>query len=91
MGQAIEKGKKFLWVLGRKALAVILIGIILDFILGGFLFYLYVVFPKSQESGALDVKTQFNQDAYQSVLKILGKREQIFINPSLKDYPDPFQ
>jgi len=85
-----DRIKKILLRLGNKALAVILIAIVLDLLFGLFLLYRYVIQPGVQTSEVTIAVMQFNNKAHQSLLKTLQEREEVFTNASFKTYPDPF-
>ena len=77
--------------MGRNAFLFILIFILLDIIVGEFLFYRYVFLVKNEEPKIVYVVTKFQENLYQSVLKELQVRESIFKDDSEVNYPNPFQ
>jgi len=77
-----DKTKKLLWFLGKSAFMFILLFILLDLIFAGFIFYKYIFLINIEESTVLDPSTKFNENMYQSVLKEIEIRENIYKNLS---------
>ena len=89
----IKKIKKIPLILGRNIFLCILILILIDILIGGFLFYKYVILIDTKELKIISVYNKFKENTYWSVLKEWEKRENISINLLLSDksYIDPFK
>mgnify|MGYP001593922107 FL=1 len=73
----IIKINKVLWILGKNAFLFILIFILLDIILNGFLFYKYVFLVSIKEPQVVEIPTKFKESIYESVLKEMETRDVI--------------
>ncbi len=88
--KAIVLVKKIPWIVAKHAFMVLLVLILLDFFLGEYLFYHYVVIPKTQGPEYVMQPVMFKQKMYESVLGQRQKREEFFANPKAHSYSDPF-
>lgn len=61
--------KNILWKLGLHAFWVILFFVLIDFIIGGFIFYKYVFLAERAVPQASENIIKFDSKAYQSVLE----------------------
>ncbi len=93
LGVYIKKLKKTPWTLGKNAFLSILIFILIDMLIGGFLFYKYVLLIDVKEPDTTSASDKFDEKTYQSVLKEWEKRKNILIDLSAldKNYTDPFK
>lgn len=89
----IKKIKKIPWILGKNAFLYILIFILIDILIGEFLFYKYVLLIETEESKIISIFDKFHENIYQSILEEWQTRENISINllSSDKNYTDPFK
>lgn len=85
-----KKLKKIPWILGKDAFLFILIFVLVDLMVGEFLFYTYVVQERSGEPVLVDATVKFKEDLYHSVLREMKERETVFNNPVQENYQDPF-
>ncbi len=85
----INKIKKIPWILGRYVFLFILIFILLGIIFGEFLFWRYVFLVNIEEPKIVNISTKFEENTYQSVLKELQVRENIFLNLQNENYTAP--
>ncbi|MBI1866249.1 MAG: hypothetical protein HY005_00470 [Candidatus Staskawiczbacteria bacterium] len=85
--------KKIPWILGKNAFLCILVFILIDILIGGLLFYKYVLLIDAQEPEISSVYSKFQENIYRSVAEEWQNRENIFKNLlSLdKNYTDPFK
>jgi len=83
--------KKVLLVIGKRAFLVILLLVLLELIVGEFLFYQYAVLVKFKEPQVSVIPTRFKEDVYQSVLKEWKHRDDIFNNVIEENYSNPFR
>lgn len=86
----VAKAKKILWIIGEHAFLTILIIILLELILGGFLFYNYVFLAESKESEITNYSFQFKEDIYQKILQQWDERGWKLQKSSEKEYTSPF-
>jgi hypothetical protein len=86
-----KNSKKVLWFLGKHIFFVILLLIIFDLLIGGFLIYKYAFLVKPQDSSALEKNFKFNEVEYQQILKILEAREKEYNEASGANYSSPFR
>lgn len=70
------KIKKALWILGLHAFSLILFLVLVDIILGGFIFYKYVFLTEKEEPKVTENIFKFDTKTYQDVLKELQTRGQ---------------
>jgi len=70
------KAEKILWVLGFRAFLFILIFILIDFILGGLIFYKYVYVAENKIPRVTENIVKFDDRTYQSILIELQSKEQ---------------
>lgn len=91
----IKKIKEFLKklprTLGEKAFFVFLGLLLIALIFGGIIFYQYNVLAKRAEVQIIEKPIQFQEKAYQDILKIWQEREKRFQATDFKTYPDPFR
>ncbi len=89
----IKKIKKIPWILGKNAFLYILIFILIDILIGEFLFYKYILLIETEEPKIVSISNKFQENIYQSVLEEWQNRENISINLLLfdKNYTDPFK
>ena len=80
-----EKIKKILWVLGFHAFSLILLIILIEVILGGFIFYKYVFLAQDQESKITENIIRFDDKTYQNVLEQLQARGQGIQEPLMPE------
>jgi len=66
---------KILWILGLRAFLLILLFILLDFIIGGFVFYKYVFLAEEEMPGISGSIIKFDDKTYQNVLQELQAKE----------------
>lgn len=93
LGLYIKKIKKIPWILGKNVFLCILIFILIDMLIGGFLLYRYVFLIGVKELNIASTSNKFDENIYQSVLKQMEKRKNTLINSSTLDenYSDPFK
>jgi len=88
----ITKGvQKLIWVIGNNAFLFIVIFIVVDIIIGEFLFYHYIVSVQSKNVITGESFIHFQSDAYQSVRKDWQNRDILFNKAGTTIYNDPFQ
>ena len=58
---------------------------------GIFLFYQYGVLPAKKDPGFLKDPSFINKENYDNILEEWQKKEEIFKQADLKEYPDPFR
>src|SRR5690348_177413 len=61
--------KKIAWVVGNNAFLFIIIFIVIDILIGEFLFYHYIISPQSEVLSPNQPFVKFQDHSYQSVLK----------------------
>jgi len=83
--------KRILWLIGRHAFSVIIILILVDMLIGGYMFYKYIYSAEREKNSASKATFKFKEDAYQKILSQWQDRDQKLSNFSQKTYPDPFQ
>lgn len=86
-GQTIKKTP---WFLGSHAFAFILLFVALELLLGGFLFYHYILSEKSGNVELVQTPETFQEKTYQSVLQEWKKRETFFERAGDQAYNNPF-
>ena len=88
-----KKIKEILWILGKNAFLCILIFILIDILIGEFLFYKYVISIDTKEPKVISTYDKFQENTYLSILEEWQKREDISENlfSSDKNYTDPFK
>ena len=64
-----DKIKKIPWVLASHAFLIILLFILLNLILGVYLFYKYVILVEIEQQKIAEKDIKFEYNAYQQVLK----------------------
>jgi len=82
--------KKIPWFLGRHSFGLILIFAFISALLGGFLFYNYVIEPKNQEPKIQEDLPMFQEDTYKKVLKKWELDGQEIDQPAETEYLNPF-
>lgn len=89
----IRKIQKVLWILGKRAFLCILILILIDILIGGFLFYKYVFLIENKEIENISAPNKFQENIYISVVEEWQNRGNILDNLSSFDenYTDPFK
>jgi hypothetical protein len=88
----IGRGFKGLaWAIGNNAFLFIIIFIVVDILIGEFLFYHYIVSPQSYNSPANRSLVKFQSQTYQSVLNDWKTRSDAFDNAGKTIYNDLFQ
>lgn len=89
----IKKIKKIPWILGKHAFLCVLMLILIDIFIGGFLFYKYIYIIETEEISNLSISSKFQEDIYKSILEEWQNRENILVNLPLmdKNYTDPFK
>ena len=80
--------KKTLWILGLHAFFLILFFVLIDFIVGGFVFYQNVFLAEKEEPNATESIIKFNVKDYQDVLGELQAREQNNKVPPIVNQPN---
>jgi len=88
-----KKIKRIPWILGKNAFFCILILILIDILIGGFVFYQYVFLIETKASENISISNKFQENTYQSILKEWKNRENILENFLLSEqsYNDPFK
>jgi len=69
-----QEFKKIIWNLGFRAFLIILILIFVDFIIGGFVYYQYVLTAEKAEPVLTKSIYKFNDKIYQEVLKQIQEK-----------------
>ncbi|MBI3631461.1 MAG: hypothetical protein HY219_01165 [Candidatus Staskawiczbacteria bacterium] len=89
----MKKIKEIPWILGRHAFLCILLFILIDILIGGFLFYKYVLLIEAKEVENVFVPNKFQENIYRFVIEEQQKRNSILENFPLldKNYTDPFK
>jgi hypothetical protein len=87
----IEKLKKSPKFLARHSFLTFFIFILLDFILGGIIFYKYVILIEKTKVEALKTPLRFDNASYQEVLSRWTKRQENLEKIGSKQYINPFQ
>jgi len=91
----VQKIKEFLkrlfLVLGEKAFLTFLGLLLMALIFGAIIYYQYSALTKRAEVQIIGEPLQFQEKAYQNVLKIWQEREKKFEEADLKKYFDPFR
>ncbi len=90
LGIKKDKIKKTLWILGSHAFLIILLFILLNLILGVFLFYKYVILVEIKEPEIIGRTVNFKYNIYQEVLKDWQIKGQSFEEFPDKKYLNPF-
>lgn len=83
--------KKIVVFLGQYAFLTFLILFLLSLVFSGLIFRKYSVLAKKAEPTISGKQVQFNQGAYQNVLKTWQEKEKRLIEADSKQYPNPFQ
>ncbi|OGZ66689.1 MAG: hypothetical protein A3C50_02265 [Candidatus Staskawiczbacteria bacterium RIFCSPHIGHO2_02_FULL_43_16] len=83
--------KKLPWVLARHAFLFILLFVVLEAVIGTFLFYAYIFVPKTKNTEMVDSPETFQEKTYRSVLEAWEKRDAIIESSPQEEYNDPFQ
>ena len=88
----IGRIEKTIWFLGLHAFLLILFLVFVDFMLGGFVFYKYVLMAEREEAVVTENIIKFNDTAYNTVLIELQTKEQsnqppAVVQPSPVDQP----
>ena len=88
----VIKIKKIPWILGKNSFLYILIFILIDILIGEFLFYKYVLLIETEEPKIISTSDKFKENIYQSVLEEWQNRENILKDSLLNEnYTDPFK
>lgn len=87
---SLANAKKILWIIGRRAFAVVLILILIDILLGGFLFYKYIFLAEKEKPNVDGAYFRFDDDSYQKILTQWQSRDQKLKDFLQKNYPSPF-
>jgi hypothetical protein len=82
--------KKFLWVLGRDAVLVFLLIVLIEAAFCEFLFFKYGFLVQMQEPKISVDSFQFKESDYQNILAKWQERSQKLQDYSGKDYTSPF-
>ena len=72
----IKKIQGLIWMLGLHAFSLIIFLVLIDLIVGGFIFYKYVFLPMRQEATVSGVTVKFDSLIYNRALKDLHDRVQ---------------
>lgn len=83
--------KRLLLVLGEKAFLTFLGLLLIALIFGAIIYYQYSALTKRAEVQVVEELLQFQEKAYQNVLKIWQEREKKFEEAGLKEHPDLFR
>jgi hypothetical protein len=86
----IAKIKKLLWDMGRDAVLVVLLVVLIEAAFGEFLFYKYGFLAQQQEPKISSDSFQFKEGAYQNILSEWQERSQKFQDYSQNNYLSPF-
>lgn len=86
----VNMAKKVLWVLARHAFLVMVSAILIEILLGQFLFYRYAFAPQNTEVPILAPAT-FNQAVYQGVINKASQKQRVLDQALGKTYGNPFQ
>src|SRR3990167_4840513 len=62
-----KKIKRIPWILGKNAFFCILILILIDILIGGFVFYQYVFLIETKELENISISNKFQESTYQSI------------------------
>ncbi|MBI2050159.1 MAG: hypothetical protein HYT35_01740 [Candidatus Staskawiczbacteria bacterium] len=89
----MKKIKRIILALGENAFLCILILILIDILIGEFLFYKYALSVDTKEPEVISTFDKFQEKTYQSIIKEWQNREAILKNLSLpsENYTDPFK
>jgi len=85
-----KKIKKIPWILASYTFLIMLFLILLDFLLGGYVYYRYIVLVKTQEPQVIERTMKFEYNAYAQILKSWEAKERIFQKPDDNRYINPF-
>jgi hypothetical protein len=85
-----NSAKNIVWFLAQGAFFFILIFILLEILLGEFLFYQYVFLAKTKEPEVTTLPVRFKKEIYQSVVKEWESRENAFNATKRETYTNPF-
>jgi len=83
--------KRLLRTLGEKAFLSFLGLLLISLIFGGIIFYQYNILVKRTEVQIQEIPLQFQEKAYQNILKIWQEREERFNGTETKQYSDLFK
>ncbi|MCX6723260.1 MAG: hypothetical protein NT094_04345 [Candidatus Staskawiczbacteria bacterium] len=83
-----EKIEKIIWALGLHAFLLILFLIIVDVVLGGFIFYKNVFLAEKEIPNTTQNIIKFNEKKYQDVSEKLNTTEQSIKEPLATDQSD---
>jgi len=83
--------KKIFLFLGQYAFLTFLILFLLSLVFSGLIFHKYSVLAKKAEPTPSGKQIQFDEKAYQNILKIWQDKEKRLIESDSKQYPNPFQ
>lgn len=88
---SIKKGvKNIMWFLAQNAFLVVLIFILLEILLGEFLFYQYISLPRVRDPEITQVSLRFKKEVYKSVLSSWENREKSLTQFSIENLQNPF-
>ncbi len=82
--------KNIVWFFAQGAFFFILIFLLLEVLLGEYLFYQYILVAKTKEPEVTTLPVRFKKEVYQSVLKEWEKRESVFSQAVREKYTNPF-
>ena len=82
--------KRLFLTLGEKAFLTFLGLLLIALIFGAIIHYQYSALTKRVEVQIVGEPLQFQEKAYQNVLKIWQEREKKFEEADLEEHPDPF-
>ncbi len=78
-------------ILAEHSFITILFLFLLSLIVGGFIYYKYVVLVKNKEPQITRKPLQIEEKIYQKILNEWQEREKRFNEADLKEYTDPFK
>ena len=88
--QIKDKAKRWLTILAKRSFITSLFLILLSVLLGGILYYRYIILLDKQEPQPSTVSLKFRQEVYKNVLDEWEKMNENFEGGGLKNYLDPF-
>ncbi len=85
-----EKIRKLPFILGGQAFLIVLIIILIEVLIGGFLLYQYTNFPELNAMAGAETVIKFKTDTYNQVLSDWKTREERISGSAEKEYKNPF-
>ena len=83
--------RKLPWIIGKRIFIFLMLSLLFNFILGGFLFYKYSILASKETLDNPIASLQFQENIYKEVIQFWQEREIQFKSAESAEYPDLFR